>query len=77
MDGLGDLIELTLNLFELLCLTVRLTCSLVRWTAGLFRGPRDGGYLTIESNHRPAASQGFRSITYSRRKPRLSRYVVR
>ena len=74
---LGDLIELILILFKGICLAVRLICCLVRWTAGLFRDPRDGGYLTIESNRRPAVRQGFRSITYSRRKPRLSRYVVR
>jgi hypothetical protein len=74
---LGDAIELIFTLIEGLCETGRLTCRLGAWAARLFRKPKDAGYLTIESNRRPAEQQGFRSITYSRRKPRLSRYVVR
>jgi hypothetical protein len=76
MEDLGALIESIFGLIELICLLVRLTCRLVGWTVGLFER-RGRGYLTIESNSRGGDRQGFRSITYSRRKPRLSRYVVR
>ena len=75
---LGDAIELILGLFEVICLVIRVTCRLVGWTVGLFTRPREGAYLTIQKNMTgPVERQGFRSITYSRRKPRLSRYVVR
>ena len=75
---LGDAIELIFTLFELICLVIRVTCRVVGWTVGLFTKPREGAYLTIEKNaSRPAERQGFRSITYSRRKLRSTRYVVR
>jgi hypothetical protein len=75
---LGDAIELILGLFEVICLVIRVTCRVAGWVLGLFIKPRDGAYLTIEKNaSRPVERQGFRSITYSRRKPRSTRYVVR
>jgi hypothetical protein len=75
---LGDAIELILGLFEVICLVIRVICRVVGWTVGLFTRPRDGAYLTIEKNaSRPVEGQGFRSITYSRRRLRSTRYVVR
>lgn len=71
-----EFFELISSLFEAICVAFRLIRRIIGWTVGLLR-PRDAGYLTIEGNPRAAERQGFRSITYSRRKPRLSRYVVR
>ena len=71
-----EFFELISSLFEAIGPAFRLIRRIVGWTVGLFRKPRDSAYLTIETNS-SAERQGFRSITYSRRKPRLSRYIVR
>jgi len=72
-----EFFELISSLFEAVCVAFRLIRRIVGWTVGLLRRPRDSAYLTIDGSPRPAERRGFRSITYSRRKPRLSRYVVR